>query len=84
MSYADTKWVCTTTPFRWSESPACCHAFSEAKAAYPRSRGMPVLAYIDVAWYGEVGYFDKVQWLSATEPFTWECWSRVLFIDISF
>ena len=36
MPYADTDWVCTTTPFGWNESPGCYHASSEAKAAYPR------------------------------------------------
>ena len=88
MSYADTNWVCTTTPFGWNESPACYHAFSEATAVYPSSRGIPVLAYIDVAWYENLpptfGCFDKVQWLSSAEPFTWECSSRVLAIDILF
>ena len=86
MSYADTNWVCTTAPFVWNESPACHHAFSEANAAYPRSRGIPVLAYIDVAWYENLpptfGCSDKVQWLSAAEPSTWECWSSVLVIYI--
>ena len=56
--------------------------------AYPRSLGIAVLAYVDVAWYENLpptsGCFDKVQWLSATEPFTWEWWSRVLAIAISF
>ena len=52
MSYAGTNWVCTTTPFGWNEGPACYHAFSEANAAYSRSRGILVLAYIDGAWYG--------------------------------
>ena len=28
------------------------HSFSEAKAGYLRSRGIPALAYIDDAWYG--------------------------------
>ena len=86
MSYADKNWVCTTTPFGWNESRACYHAFSESTAAYPRSLGIAVLAYVDVAWYENLppasGCFDKVQWLSATEQFTWECWSRVLAIDI--
>ena len=40
-------------------------------------RSVPVLAYIDVAWYGNLpptfGCSDKVQWLSAAEPVTWEC-----------
>ena len=76
MSYADTDWVCNTTPFGWNESPACFHAFIEAKAAYPRSGGIPILAYIDVAWYGNLfptfGRSNKVQSLAAAEPFTWE------------
>ena len=88
MPYVDTNWVCTTTPFGRNESPPCYHAFSEENAAYPRSRGIPVVAYIEVAWYENLrltsGCFDKVQWLSAAEPFTWECWSRVLAIDILF
>ena len=54
-------------------------------------RGVPVFTrcsrprlYVDVAWYGNLpptlGCSDKVQWLSAAEPFTWECWSRALVI----
>ena len=43
--------MCTTLPFGWNESPVCYHSLSEAKAAYMRSRGVPVLAYIDDAFY---------------------------------
>lgn len=47
------------------------HALSEAKAAYLRSSGIPVLAHIDDAWHGNYcstfGCSDKVQRLSAVE-----------------
>ena len=70
-SYDGIDLVCTIVPFGWNESPACYHALSEAKAAYLRSRGIPVLVYIDDAWYGNFvstfGRTDKEQWLSAAE-----------------
>ena len=71
ISYDNTDYVCTTIPFGWNESPVCYHLLSEAKVAYLRSRGIPVLAYIDDACYGNFtstfGCSDKVQWLSAAE-----------------
>ena len=43
-------------------------------AAYPRSRGIPVLACVDEAWYKKssstFGCPAKVPWLSAAKPFT--------------
>ena len=71
VSYEGTDLVCTTVPFGWNESPACYHALSEAKTAYLRSRGIPVLAYIGDAWYDNFvstfGRTGKGQWLSAAE-----------------
>ena len=37
-------------PFGFSLSPSCYHTLSEAKAAYLRSKGIPVLAYLDDSW----------------------------------
>ena len=72
VTYAGTDGVCTTTPFGWNESPLCYRSFIEANPAYLCSRGIPDLAYIDVAWYGNLsftfGCSEKVQWLSAAEP----------------
>ena len=69
--YEGVDYVCTTLPFGWNESPVCYHSLSEAKAAYLRSRGIPVLAYIDDAWYANFaatfGKSRRVQWLSAAE-----------------
>ena len=70
VSYEGTDLVCTTIPFGWNGSLACYHELSEAKATYLQSRGIPVLAYVDHAWYGNFSTFgrsDKVQWLSAAE-----------------
>ena len=50
--YAVTDCVGTTARIDWNESPVCYHSFSEAKAGYLRSRGIPAFAYIDDAWYG--------------------------------
>ena len=51
------------------------------KAAYLRSRGIPVLTCVDDAWYEKLsstaGCPAKVPWLSAANPFTWGCWSRI-------
>ena len=64
-------YVWTVLPFGWNESPLCYHSLSEAKAAYLRSRGIPVLAYIDDAWYANFvatfGQSSREQWLSACE-----------------
>lgn len=69
--YDGVDYVCTTLPFGWNESPLCYHSLSEAKAAYMRSRGIPVLAYIDDAWYANFvdtfGGPRKVQWLAPAE-----------------
>ena len=58
-------------PFGWNESPLRYHTLSEAKAVYLRSHEIPVLAYIDGAWYANVsstfGHSDETQWLSAAE-----------------
>ena len=63
--------VCTTLPFGWNESPYCYHSLSEAKAAFLRSKGIPVLAYIDDAWYANFvdtfGASDDIQWKAAAE-----------------
>ena len=71
VSYDSTDYVCTTIPFGWNDSPVCYHSLSEAKSVHRRSRGIPVLAYIDDAWYGNFASTfrcsDKVQWLSAAE-----------------
>lgn len=71
------------TPFGWNDWAACHLSFSEAKAAYPRSRGISVLLYIDGAWYDNesstFGCSDKVRWLSVAEPFTWGCWFLIVF-----
>ena len=71
VSYNGIDLVFTTVPFGWNASPACYHALTKAKAAHLRSRGIPVLAYIDDAWYGNFvstfGRTDKEQWLSAAE-----------------
>ena len=50
--YAGTDFVGTTARIGWNESPLCYHSFSEVKAGYLRSRGIPALAYIDSVWYG--------------------------------
>ena len=69
IKYAGTDCMCTTIPFGWNESPMCYHTFREAKAVYLRSRGIPLLAYVDDAWYANIsstfGYSDETQWLSA-------------------
>ena len=60
------------------------------KAAYPRSRGVPVLACVDDAWYDKLsstfGCPAKVPWLSAAKPFTWGCLSSIgsIFCSILF
>lgn len=78
--------VCATLPFGWNESPFCYHSLSEAKAAYMCSNGIPVLAYIDDAWYANFvatfGESDRVQWLSAAEAFIKESSYRI-DVDIS-
>ena len=51
-SYTGTDCVGTTARIGWNESPVCYHSFSEAKAGYLRSRGIPALACINDAWYG--------------------------------
>ena len=47
------------------------------KAAYPRSRGIPVLACVDDAWYEKLsstfGCPARVPRLFAAKPFTWGC-----------
>ena len=43
------------------------------KAAYPRSRGIPVLACVDDAWYEKFGCPARVPRLFAAKPFTWGC-----------
>ena len=67
--YKGVDYVCTTLPFGWNESPFCYHALSEVKAEYMRSRGWPVLAYIDDAFYATLaalfGRSAKTQWLAA-------------------
>ena len=49
--YVGTDCVGTTARIGWNESQVCYHAFSEAKAGYLRSRGIPALACINDAWY---------------------------------
>lgn len=67
--YDGVDYVCTTLPFGWNESPLCYHSLSEAKASYLRSKGIPVLAYIDDAWYANpvatFGAPDHIQWRAA-------------------
>lgn len=71
VSYGGVDYCCTTVPFGWNESPMCYHALSEAKGSYLRSRGIPVLAKIDDAWYSKFsstfGGSDETQWLAAAE-----------------
>ena len=65
--------VCTTLPFGWNESPVCSHPISEAKAAYMRSRGVPVLACIDDAvcatFVATFGKSNRLQRLACAEAF---------------
>ena len=73
VSYAGTDYMCTTKSFCWNESPMCYHPNSKANTAYLRARGIPILAYVDDAWYWNFpptfGCSDKVQWLSTMEAF---------------
>ena len=52
--------------------PECYHSSSEAKAVYLRSHGIPALAYIDDAWYGNQSSTftcsDKEKWVFAGVP----------------
>ena len=77
---AGTGYVCTTIPFGY-ESPVCYRSPSEAKAAYLRPRGIPVLAYIDDAWYGNFpprsGASTRHNGCPPRRPFTWKCRSRI-------
>ena len=49
----------------------CYHSLSEAKAAYMRSRSIPVLAYIDDAFYANYAVtfakHDELQWRAGAE-----------------
>ena len=51
------------------------------KAAYPRSRGIPILACVDNTWHDKLsatfGCPAQAPWLSAAKPFTWGCWFRI-------
>lgn len=53
------------------KAPCATNALSEAKASYMRSRGVPVLAYIDDAWYANptstFGCSGEVQRFAAAE-----------------
>ena len=50
--YVGTDCVGTAARIGWNGSPVCYYSFSEAKARYLRSRGIPALAYVADAWYG--------------------------------
>ena len=67
-----TDCVGTAARIGWNGSPVCYYSFSEAKAAYLRSRSIPSPAYIDDAWYGnQFSTFrcsDKEKWLFARVP----------------
>lgn len=65
------NYVCTLLPFGWNENPLCYHSLRKDEAAYLRSRGIPVLAYIDDTRHAHfastLGGFDEVQWRAAAE-----------------
>ena len=67
---------------------ACYLSSGEATAAYPRSRGIPVLANVDDPWYGNLSSAfrcpAKVQWLPTAKLFTGGCWSLIEVYSLPF
>ena len=64
-------YVWTVLPFGWCESPYVYYSFSEAKASFFRSKGIPAVAYIADSWSASVrGTHEQLprrQWLAAAE-----------------